>query len=134
MKKNNLIKNEGSNSYYKNYKSFEPIMTNLKSTDPNENYERNINNKKIPGGIGLLAKRKNDRILQITFPLICSNDYNCKNESQKNRFGIIMSSFIKFKSLIENDKIFGKNNQNDNITEFILDNHIDRQFITHIKN
>ena len=44
---------------------------------------------------------------------------------------VIKYSFVRLKSLIENDKKLGKNNEIDYIIEFILSKNIDRKYIEH---
>jgi hypothetical protein len=87
-------------------------------------------NENLNGFTGLLSKKKNDGLIPITYPLICSNMLNCDSMSQRARYENIMETFTKLKSMIENDKNFGKLNEKQYIIDFISNKNIEKKFIT----
>ena len=82
------------------------------------------------GFTGLLSKKKNDGIIPITYPLICSNMLACDSISERVRYENIMETFTKLKSLIENDKNLGKLNEKQYIIDFISNKNIEKDNIT----
>ena len=76
----------------------------------------------------LLLKKNNDGI-PIIFPVVSSTFAKCNSVSQSSRYQNIMDNFIKLKTLIENDREFGKNNEFDYIKEFLLDKKIGKKYI-----
>ena len=82
------------------------------------------------GFTGLLSKKKNDGIIPITYPLICSNMLACDSMSERVRYENIMETFTKLKSLIENDKNLGKLNEKQYIIDFISNKNIEKENIT----
>ena len=82
------------------------------------------------GFTGLLSKKKNDGIIPITYPLICSNMLVCDSMSERVRYENIMETFTKLKSLIENDKNLGKLNEKQYIIDFISNKNIEKDNIT----
>ena len=145
-KKNEIYDTFVNNKAYETDKISNPIFKSILSLKPLKKFEeegeinkKNSKNDELNGYSNLLYKKKNDGIIPITFPLVCSNAVNCDTISQRNRFQNIMETFIKLKSLIENDKKLGKNNEIDFIIEFILNKKIDkkyinRQYITNFSN
>ena len=91
---------------------------------------KKIKSENLYGFNGLLAKKKNDGIIPITYPLICSNMLKCDSMSQRKRYENIMETFTKLKSMIENDKNLGKLNENQYIIDFISNKNIEKKFIT----
>ena len=87
-------------------------------------------NENLNGFTGLLSKKKNDGLIPITYPLICSNMLNCDSMSQRARYENIMETFTRLKSMIENDKNFGKLNEKQYIIDFISNKNIEKKFIT----
>ena len=135
-KKNEIYDTFVNNKIVQTDKIYNPIFKPLFPLSGSESDEREINAQKIKndqltGFSNLLSKKKNDGIIPITFPLICSNAAICDTISQRNRFENIMETFIKLKSLIENDKKLGKNNEIDYIIEFILNKNIDKKYINY---
>lgn len=137
-KKNEIYDTFINNKMTKTEKSqssiFNPIFPVSSSENDQEINKKNIKNeefKELTGYSNLLSKKKNDGIIPITFPLICSNAAKCDTISQRKRFENIMETFVRLKSLIENDKKLGKNNEIDYIIEFILSKNIDRKYIEH---
>ena len=111
---------------------FQPISSlvpPVKSDEENEINKKNSINDELNGYSNLLYKKKNDGIIPITFPLVCSNFAICDTISQRKRFENIMETFVRLKSLIENDRKLGKNNEIDYIIEFILNKKIDKRYI-----
>ena len=87
-------------------------------------------NENLNGFTGLLSKKKNDGLIPITYPLICSNMLNCDSMSQRARYENIMETFTRLKSMIQNDKNFGKLNEKQYIIDFISNKNIEKKFIT----
>ena len=87
-------------------------------------------NENLNGFSILKSKKKNDGIIPITFPLVCTNMINCDSISEKARYENIMEAFIKLKCLIENDQKYGQFNERRYITEFIYDKNIDKNMLT----
>ena len=109
---------------------FKSILTQSQNMDEEkENNKKNAKNEDLNGYSNLLFKKKNDGIIPITFPLVCSNAVNCDSISQRKRFENIMETFVRLKSLIENDKKLGKNNEIDYIIEFLLNKKIEKNYI-----
>ena len=92
-----------------------------------EKIKKNKNNN-LNGFSGLLSKKKNDGIIPITYPLICSNMLKCDSMSQRARYENIMDTFIKLKSMIDNDKNFGKLNEKQYIIDFISNKNIEKKY------
>ena len=133
---NNKI-NEAPKEYSPLFKSIIPVKPTQKLEEEADDLNRkNIINQELNGYSNLLYKKKNDGVIPITFPLVCSNSVNCDNISQRKRFETIMETFMRLKSLIENDKKLGKNNEIDYIIEFIINKAIDKKYIAeeYIKN
>ena len=132
---NNKI-NETERAYSPLFKSHLPLSSSPKLEEKNYINKKNNSNKELAGYSNLLYKKKNDGVIPITFPLVCSNAVNCDSISQKKRFENIMETFMRLKSLIDNDKKLGKNNEIDYIIEFILNRKIDKKYISdeYIKN
>jgi hypothetical protein len=80
------------------------------------------------GYSNLLSKKKNDGI-PIIFPVVSSTFAKCNSVSQSSRYQNIMDNFIKVKTLIENDKELGKNNEFEYIKEFLINKKIDQKHI-----
>ena len=108
---------------------FKSVLTQSPNFEEEKESKKNIKNEELSGYSNLLYKKKNDGIIPITFPLVCSNDANCNTISQRKRFENIMETFIRLKSLIENDKKLGKNNEKDYIIEFLLNKKIEKNYI-----
>ena len=130
----NFVNNKISgndNIYYPLFKSVStsipPSPTSKEESDADKKNNKNSN---LNGYSNLLYKKKNDGIIPITYPLICSNEVNCDTISQRKRFENIMETFIKLKSLIENDRKLGKNNEINYLIEFIINKKIDKKYIT----
>ena len=87
-------------------------------------------NGNLNGFTGLLSKKKNDGIIPITYPLICSNMLKCDSMSQRARYENIMDTFIKLKSMIDNDKNYGKLNEKQYIIDFISNKNIDKKYFS----
>ena len=136
-KKNEIYDTFVNNKEAKTDKIYSPIfkpifpLSSSESDEGKEINKKNIKNEELIGYSNLLYKKKNDGIIPITFPLICSNSAICDTISQRNRFENIMETFIRLKSLIENDKKLGKDNETDYIIEFILNKNIDKKYINH---
>ena len=98
--------------------------------DEEEENNKKIKNEDLNGFSVLFSKKKNDGIIPITFPLVCSNMLDCDSISQRTRYENIMEAFIKLKSMIENDKNYGKFNERKYIIEFISNKNIDKKYLT----
>ena len=123
---NNKINDNNDNLYYPLFKS---LSSSSPSSEKAKEEDKKNNNSNLNGYSNLLYKKKNDGIIPITFPLICSNAVDCDTISQRKRFENIMETFTKLKFLIENDKKLGKNNEIDYIIEFILNKKIDKKYL-----
>ena len=55
---------------------------------------------------------------------------NCDSMSQRARYENIMETFTRLKSMIQNDKNFGKLNEKQYIIDFISNKNIEKKFIT----
>ena len=127
---NKIYEKEKDKIYNPLFQSILPLKPVTKSDEAGETNKNKTKNGELTGYSILLNKKKNDGVIPITFPLVCSNAVNCDTISQRNRFEYIMETFIKLKSLIANDKKLGKNNETDYIIEFILNKKIDRKYIS----
>ena len=103
-------------------------------TFPSEVYEeekiKKVKNQDLNGFSALMSKKKNDGIIPITYPLICSNMLTCDSISERTRYENIMEAFTKLKSMIENDRKYGKYNERRYLIEFISNKNIDKNNIT----
>lgn len=134
IKKNEIYDNFVNNEINENNKINYPLTISSLPSSPKLDKENEIlkkinKNGDLNGYSSLLYKKKNDGVIPIIFPLVCSNAANCDTISQRNRFENIMETFTKLKSLIENDQKLGKNNETDYITDFILNKNIDKKYI-----
>ena len=132
---NNNSKKISHNSSYLNYNLNNSTINNsidincsFNNSDINKfnNSSRNINN--LSGYSNLLSKKGKDGI-PIIFPIIYSSFGNFNSNSQSSRYQNIMDNFMKLKTLINNEKSFGKNNEFDYIKEFLINKSIDKQYI-----
>ena len=107
--------------------------------DDSKPIDNNISNNKLNkttfkfhnfAGYSNLLSKKDPMGVPLTFPVVCSNNAKCKSVSQRTRFQNIMETFIKLKSLIDNDRQLGKNNEYDYINEFLIIKRIDKKNIT----
>ena len=99
-------------------------------SDEEEEKIKKVKNENLNGYSILFSKKKNDGIIPITFPLVCSNMINSESMSKKERYEKIMEAFIKLKSMINNDKNFGKFNERRYIIVFITSKNIDKKYLT----
>ena len=90
------------------------------------NSSKNISN--LSGYSNLLSKKGKDG-LPLFFPVVYSTFVKTNSISQNSRYEKIMESFIKLKTLIENDKINGKENEYDYIKEFLISKQINKKYI-----
>ena len=134
----NFINNKISEVEKKSYPLFNSnstsyIIQNLSEDKENgkekQTNKKYIKNEDLNGYSNLLYKKKDDGVIPITFPLICSNAEDCDSISQRKRYEIIMDTFIRLKILIEMDKKLGKNNEKDYIIELILNKKLDKKYI-----
>jgi hypothetical protein len=104
------------------------INCSLNNSDINKfnNSSKNINN--LSGYSNLLSKKGKDGI-PIIFPIIYSSFGKFNSISQSTRYQVIMDNFMKLKTLIDNEKSFGKNNEFSFIKEFLINKNIDKQYI-----
>ena len=132
---NNNSKKISHNSSYLNYNLNNSTINNsidincsFNNSDINKfnNSSKNINN--LSGYSNLLSKKGKDGI-PIIFPIIYSSFGNFNSNSQSSRYQNIMDNFMKLKTLINNEKSFGKNNEFDYIKEFLINKSIDKQYI-----
>ena len=132
---NNNSKRISHNSSYLNYNFNNSTINNsidincsLDNSDINKfnNSSKNINN--LSGYSNLLSKKGKDGI-PILFPIIYSSFGKFNSNSQNSRYQTIMDNFMKLKTLIDNDKSFGNNNEFDYIKEFLINKKIDKQYI-----
>ncbi len=97
--------------------------------DEDENAKKKIKNEDLNGFTNLFSKKKNDGLIPITYPLVCAHMINHDSMSQRARYENIMESFIRLKSMIENDKAFGKFNEKKYIREFLSNKNIDKTYL-----
>ena len=109
--------------------NFQPRITFPIGLSDEEKMKK-IKSENLYGFNGLLAKKKNDGIIPITYPLICSNMLICDTISQRKRYENIMETFTKLKSMIENDKNLGKLNEKQYLIDFISNKNIEKKYIT----
>lgn len=132
---NNNSKKISHNSSYLNYNFNNSAINN--SIDINcslnnsdiikfNNSSKNISN--LSGYSNLLSKKGKDGI-PIIFPIIYSSFGKFNSNSQISRYQTIMDTFMKLKTLIDNEKSFGNNNEFDYIKDFLVNKNIDKQFI-----
>ena len=117
--------NKLNNSTYKLNNS--SININSSNNNKFNNSSKNITN--LSGYSNLLSKRNKDGI-PVIFPIVCSAFVKCNSVSQSSRYQNIMDNFIKIKTLIENDKSLGKDNEFEYIKEFLINKKIDQKHIT----
>jgi len=117
--------NKLNNSTYKLNNS--TIKLNSSNNNKFNNSSKNITN--LSGYSNLLSKRNKDGI-PVIFPIVCSTFAKCNSVSQSSRYQNIMDNFIKIKTLIENDKSLGKDNEFEYIKEFLINKQIDQKHIT----
>jgi len=131
----NYSKKISHNSSYLNYNFNNSAINNsmdincsLNNSDINKfnNSSKNINN--LSGYSNLLSKKGKDGI-PIIFPIIYSSFGNFNSNSQSSRYETIMDNFMKLKTLIDNEKSLGNNNELDYIKEFLINKNIDKQYI-----
>jgi len=119
-----------NNSSYFNYNHNNSTINNSFDANcslNNSDISKNINN--LSGYSKLLSKKGKDGI-PIIFPIIYSSSFGKFNSnSQSSRYQTIMDNFMKLKTLIDNEKSFGKNNEFDYIKEFLINKKIDKQYI-----
>jgi hypothetical protein len=97
--------------------------------DEDENAKKKIKNEDLNGFTNLFSKKKNDGLIPITYPLVCAHMINHDSMSQRARYENIMESFIRLRSMIENDKAFGKFNEKKYIREFLSNKNIDKTYL-----
>jgi len=123
---NNSIETNILNNSSSRFNNSSNKINNRSNRYNNNNSSKNITN--LSGYSNLLLKKNNDGI-PIIFPIVCSTFAKCNSVSQSSRYQNIMDNFIKIKTLIENDKSLGKNNEFDYINEFLLNKKIDKKHI-----
>ena len=152
FKKNEIFENLLNNNKNENFKinishkSHQKKISNLNNTSiiniQNNSIDTNtLNNSSsnkfnsstkyatnFSGYSNLLAKKNNDGI-PIIFPVVSSTFAKCNSMSQSTRYQNIMNNFIKIKTLIENDKELGKNNEFEYIKEFLIKKKIEQKYI-----
>ena len=107
------------------------IYLNKNKIDDNLNFY-NISNKNNyfnkTKSFSFLNKREINGI-PLIFPkiLISTIDYTSKGEV--SRYQYLLNNFLRIKAIIENDKIFEKNNEYDYIKEFLEYNNIEKKYI-----
>ena len=113
----------------------ENYETNIQSliTLPNASYEeekiKKNKNDNLNGFQGLLSKKRQNGI-PLTYPFISSNMVKCETMSEKSRYINIMETFVKLKSMIDNDKNSGLSNERQYILDFISNKNIDKKDLT----
>ena len=98
-----------------NYNNSESKINNI--SGKNQYYYTNLFSKKDTNGIPLV------------FPKILSSAFKYDSKGQNSRYEYILSNFTKIKTLIDNEKIYGKNNEYEYIKEFLISKNIDIKYI-----
>ena len=126
LNNNSTINLQNNNSVETNFFNNSSINKVNNSSNKFSNSSKNITN--LSGCSNLLSKKNND-VIPIIFPLVCSSFAKYNSVSQSSRYQNIMDNFIKVKTLIENDKRLGKENELEYIKEFLLTKKIDKKHI-----
>ena len=133
MNKKNEIYDNFVNIITEGEEYYRPLINKPKlfsaKYDEDENSKKKIKNEDLNGFTNLFSKKKNDGLIPITYPLVCAHMINHDSMSQRARYENIMESFIRLKSMIENDKAFGKFNEKKYIREFLSNKNIDKTYL-----
>ena len=133
MNKKNEIYDNFVNIITEGEEYYRPLINKPKlfsaKYDEDENSKKKIKNEDLNGFTNLFSKKKNDGLIPITYPLVCAHMINHDSMSQRARYENIMESFIRLRSMIENDKAFGKFNEKKYIREFLSNKNIDKTYL-----
>ena len=133
MNKKNEIYDNFVNIITEGEEYYRPLINKPKlfsaKYDEDENAKKKIKNEDLNGFTNLFSKKKNDGLIPITYPLVCAHMINHDSMSQRARYENIMESFIRLRSMIENDKAFGKFNEKKYIREFLSNKNIDKTYL-----
>ena len=126
--------NENQEVYKNNFNSSmnnSIIYLNKNNIDDNSNFYNTSNKSNCfnkTKSFSFLRKKEINGI-PLIFPKILISTIDFKSKGEISRYQYLLNNFLRIKTLIENDKIFEKNNEYDYIKEFLESNNIDKKYI-----